>query len=1118
MDKAELKDILSSQFNENNWRRVLQQVFGANKLHGKPVPIPLPTNNKAESAIELGSINTADERVVGIYQVNVSPNVWLEKNRVGLRQLLRNVYKYDVDGALIVFVQNRQWRFSYVSQIRTEKGKLETEPKRFTYLFGEGESSRTAIDRFLKLKGKPYYLNDLFEAFSVEKLNREFFKTYKEHYEKFWRYLASNQEYRNLLEDKRHSDLEKQQKPLRDLSKKLLGRIVFLQFLQKKGWMGASVFTDDWTNGDKKFLQSLFSRIPDQQKFHSKYLRLLFFETLNTKRPEHAAPIELGVDIKIPYLNGGLFDKDISYEHKIDFPSEYFFNLLDFFEQYNFTIDENDPYESEVGIDPEMLGHIFENLLEENREKGAFYTPKEIVHYMCQESLIEYLKSGLPEQDHSFIEQFVRSNQLGVAFTNRGKAIKINELLRSVKICDPAIGSGAFPMGLLKEIFECRRLIYPYLKTNEPFSPTEVKKDIIQNNIYGVDVDPGAVDIARLRFWLALVVDELKPQALPNLDYKIMQGNSLLESYEEIDLSKAAEVDDPVVRLVNPQVNIFTGKVEDPQMQYAFSEESKRNIKTLINRYFNEEDKDEKLRIHKAIDNIVLEHIDKSLEGYEKELLVEIATFEKKLRDKIENLSESQRANFLSRAKEVKEIEKRKTTLGNKAMARQKLIEFETTYDRPYFLWHLFFMDVFRKGGFDIIIGNPPYVDIKSLEKHFVRLLFSLFKTCENRINLYSIFLEFCLTILGQKGVLTFIIPNSILVNSSYTKIRKLINGRVDKIIKLPDAIFEKAIVETIVIKLVNNKTNKEVLGKVYQNNIKTTLEDIDFNKFDIGEWSEDSEYRFNIFSKTSINRIIKELEAADKKLVDVADFSLGITPYDKYKGHSEEDIQNRVFHSRERKDDSYVPLISGSNIHAYIYEGKIEEYIKYGDWLGAPREERFFKAPRNIVRQIVSNNPPKIYCCYTDEALYFTQVGFGIISKDEDKFPNRVITAVLNSHLIGFYHFYRYLDTQKDLFQKILIANCKRFPYPNIDRYGRETLEELVNKIIQRRKEKMPSEVFEHQVEAVLCFYYKLSEDSVRETLEHFSHLSKTEKSLIHGYYRDLQKGKFKIRYDNKN
>lgn len=200
--------------------------------------------------------------------------------------------------------------------------------------------------------------------------------------------------------------------------------------------------------------------------------------------------------------------------------------------QYNFTIDENDPDDAQVGVDPEMLGRIFENLLEDNKDKGAYYTPKEIVRYMCRQSLVAYLVTDIDDEaKKQLVADFVRNYDaelLGGSMSDFAQFI--DERLKDVKICDPAIGSGAFPMGLLKELFLCRGAI-------ENFSnAADIKRHIIQKNIYGVDYERGAVDIARLRFWLTLVVDEETPHTLPNLDFKIMQGNSLFEWYEGVDL------------------------------------------------------------------------------------------------------------------------------------------------------------------------------------------------------------------------------------------------------------------------------------------------------------------------------------------------------------------------------------------------------------------------------------------------------------------------------------------------------------------------------------------------------------------------------------------------------
>ncbi|MEK7264101.1 MAG: N-6 DNA methylase [Bacteroidota bacterium] len=837
MDKKHLQhSILESAYNSKQWISVMEEYFGARNFLVQPKPISLPANDFADAAFELGSFHTADERLVGIYEVKLNPKAWIERNRVGLRSLLRQVYKYDVDAALIVFVQADKWRFSYVSEIRTEEGKKETEPKRYTYLFGKNETCRTAADRFEKLKGKPVYLNDLFEAFSVEKLNKDFFKQYKEHYEKFYTWL-NNSRYRQSVfhlplvddaESTKHTE-----KPLRDFVKLLLGRIVFLHFLQKKGWMGCPVATNEkgkniWNNGDHRFLQNLFANYAEQELFHSKCLSQLFFETLNNnQRENHIFPI---TNTRVPYLNGGLFDNDAPETKRIDFPSEYFHNLLEFFEQYNFTIDENSPDDHEVGIDPEMLGHIFENLLEDNKDKGAFYTPKEIVQYMCQESLMQYLKTHSlatngNENDERSLERFIRFQEISPWV--QSKAREINRLLDDVKICDPAIGSGAFPMGLLQEIYKVKLHLFPYLKLSLRFIPAEIKRAIIQNSIYGVDIEKGAVDIARLRFWLALVVDETEPQPLPNLDYKIMQGNSLMEQFEGIDLSKAAMFDELAVETFTPDM------FKEQNMPFGFSPENRASIKQLIDEYFKEEKKDAKEKMHKAIDHIVLEHIDKSLEGYENQLLIEIATYVQQFRNKTSGLTRKQKELYKEKSKEQKEIEKRNILLKQKGDARKKLVALEKTFERPYFLWHLFFGDVFKNGGFDIVIGNPPYGAVFSTEdkKHFQQQYESAKTIPEKQkgsLDSFSIFIDAGICLCNSNATLSYIVPLAVTSSEAMAGLHNMI-FRTCETVKIstysnrPHKIFESADQRVAIIILKkNDKPVKEIyttkVNKRYQN------------------------------------------------------------------------------------------------------------------------------------------------------------------------------------------------------------------------------------------------------------------------------------------------------------
>lgn len=235
-----------------------------------------------------------------------------------------------------------------------------------------------------------------------------------------------------------------------------------------------------------------------------------------------------------------------------------------------------------------------------------------------------------------------------------------------------------------------------------------------------------------------------------------MQGNSLLESFEGIDLSETALFEEPQVTIV--QQSMF----EEPKQDYGFSEESKADIKQLIRDYFVVEDKDAKTNIHKSIDKIVLDHIDKSLEFYENKLLIEIATYEQKLESKTSGLNEEQKEQVIARSKEIKEIEKRKKQLENKTKARIKLLDFEKTDERPYFLWHLFFMDVFEQGGFDIMIGNPPYIQLQKMGKETDILQAEKFDTFKRTGDIYTLFYEKGINLLkDNKGVLTYITSNT---------------------------------------------------------------------------------------------------------------------------------------------------------------------------------------------------------------------------------------------------------------------------------------------------------------------------------------------------------------------
>ena len=499
-----LRIMFQSSFNLAGWYSFLQHFFKASELKERPERI---IGNTTEDGYYLGNIETTDSYRIGLFHYHILHGSVANK-RVGLRNLVKSFINPtwgEFDAALVVFDSGDHWRLSFICDI---KGEV-TSPKRYTYVFGNDDLLyRTPIDRFNFLKKKGISFENLKIAFSVEALSDEFFNKYREQYADFIQYVtgkrfvkAGSKWEEKVLGTPNAALMQAfgyDEKKIRDYIKKMMGRITFLHFLQRKGWMC----------GDLNYMQNLFERSWYKDNYLDAVLEPLFFGILNTKPSEREALFDdYGWDKdlleewkNIPYLNGGLFERDAEDEPESVFPAEYFKKLFQFFGEYNFTIDENDPNDAEVGVDPEMLGKIFENLLEDNKDKGAFYTPKEIVRYMCQESLIAYLDTNTSIANEK-IRKFVLSPEEGVVDIPENKKPKLLTALEEVKICDPAIGSGAFPMGLLNELLHCREVL-----SGEHYDRAEIKKSIIQNNIYGVDIEKGAVDIARLRFWLSMAL------------------------------------------------------------------------------------------------------------------------------------------------------------------------------------------------------------------------------------------------------------------------------------------------------------------------------------------------------------------------------------------------------------------------------------------------------------------------------------------------------------------------------------------------------------------------------------------------------------------------------------
>lgn len=785
------QSVIEAAYNRSAWQRLLYDVFSSRiEFFATPLPIDLQ-KHLAKQIYQLGKIKLADSEVIYVYEVQLQENVDIERNRVGIRNLLVSDWKsMGASGAIMLCYRSNEsvLRFSYVSETWnfTEDGsykKETTEPRRFTYYLGEGHRSRTAISQFEKLRDSKLRLVDLTKAFSVEAIGKLFFDEYKKHYEDIVQFVTGKRMVKSggKWEEKQvgkpcldimteFDQFENPEKAVRDYVKKLMGRLVFLQFLQKKGWLGVPL-GKQWGEGDKEFVQTLFKECTDKTHFIDNVLEPLFND-INTRRPNDLASQAVGFNIRVPYLNGGLFELDEEDQTMFPLPKQYMESMLDFFSSYNFTIDENDPLDAEVGVDPEMLGRIFENLLEDNKDKGAYYTPKEIVYYMCRESLISYLQTAFNlETDREIIRQFVSTYDANL-LTEEQK-YQVDLMLKEVKICDPAIGSGAFPMGLLKELFNCRTALEGFDKEHA----SEIKKHIIQQNVYGVDIERGAVDIARLRFWLSLIVDEDTPHALPNMDFKIMQGNSLLESYEKVDLSGVAEEKQRIKKKEMGQ-----GKLEFEEADI------RRNIQLYIKQFYNVTDHAQKEELRSYINSSVRSYITHCTSG-------NVVVAEKVAKLPIPN------SNF--------------------------------------FLWHTYYYDVFDKGGFDIVIGNPPYgAKMTQAEKSIYKDNYVTTKTIagvqKGSTDTYTLFIELGYNLLKKGGTLTYIVPISMTSSDSLTGVHRLLfnncsDFRISSYAVRPQPVFENAVVNTSIFVCTKAlRPCKQILStKMYRKGRNFSLQDL---------------------------------------------------------------------------------------------------------------------------------------------------------------------------------------------------------------------------------------------------------------------------------------------------
>ena len=1051
--KDTLRQIFQQPFNMNEWQQMLQHYFHAKELKAEPEPINGTSDD--EKGYYLGTLNTTDNYRIGLFYYQIQHGN-VARKRVGLRNLVHQFIHHttgDFDAALVVFNSNDSvWRLSFICDIQGEA----TAPKRFSYVFGESDNYyNTPVGRFDALQRNGISFENIKDAFSVERLNKDFFNGYKERYVKFLNHIN---------EDTKEN---------RDYVKKLLGRLVFLQFLQKKGWMGVPANQQGWNGGDKFYLNHLIERYEGNDRLLSDVLEPLFFNTLNERRINDLADSRLGENIKIPYLNGGLFDKDDLDKKDIDFPYDYFKELMDFFAMYNFTIDENDPEDSEIGIDPEMLGHIFENLLEDNKDKGAFYTPKEIVQYMSQESVAQYLKSHAPEELHTAIDSLIKQRVVEPILQNKENARLVNKALSVVKVCDPAIGSGAFPMGVLNVLFDCRHLLYGFIGKNEDFSYAKVKRDIIQNNIYGVDIEKGAVDIARLRFWLALVVDENEPQPLPNLDYKIMCGDSLLHRFA----------------LDAPFQNVLKDYNQKNGTHYTLDD-----YRQWVYDYTDISDHMQKDDFRKRIEDI------------KRAVKTELSDKEKgkiaKVRGAIDNLQMEDMFGGKKNEKKIKALQKEL-----KVLEQQRTeIESNKIYDQA-FEWRFEFPALLDENGdfmgFDIVIGNPPYVNVQLMsvgeKEQYKKIYESFFKRCD----MFCLFLELgLLKLTSTEGVVTLIIPSVVHSNMSYQKIRDIILDHqwLSEVRYTGGDVFNAPTVDTTIL-ICNKKGNENIkLTKAIDfSNPKTHQVPADYfkkynNVISIGDdqGSEIFDKLFNpnfdivgnhftvfqgIVTGNNPAFVFDTLQDALKKNVDASLLHPLCHGRDleKYKVRSRE--RRILYIDNDVKIDNYLQTKEWLLCFKEALEKRREVRRGVIRWYGLqwPRVKAELDIKEKIMIQRTRNESLKtrIVATLDDTGVYGMEGIYFIIPKhSEDSL--RYLLGILNSKLMN------YLFATKFLNLAIKAEYVKQVKLPNTSEKQKVQIEELVNAILQGKLSDADTSKEESEIDFLVYHLYALTYDEV--------------------------------------
>lgn len=887
-----------------------------------------------------------------------------------------------------------------------------------------------------------------------------------------------------------------------------INRILFLKLLEGQ--------LLNYHKGDKQY-RFLDSRtIPNYDE-----LNKLFFQVLARKLNERAGSTKEKFS-HVPYLNSSLFDisaleddtirinslddsvklkvhsatvlkNDLGKKKEGELPTLQY--LLEFLDAYDFTSEgkEDIQEENKTLINASVLGLIFEKI--NGYKDGSFFTPGFITMYMCRETIRRATVQKFNEAKGWHLESF---DQLYNKIDDLKEA---NTIVNSLKICDPAVGSGHFLVSALNEIFAIKsdlgilcdrkgnRLreyavevvndeltvfvndeqLFEYVPGNKESQRVQEalfheKQTLIENCLFGVDINPNSVKICRLRLWIELLKNAyytaeskyLELETLPNIDINIKQGNSLISRFPlDADLSKALK-------------------------SFTFSIDSYRGF---VNDYKNATDKEAKRGFEKLIEQI------------KKEFRTEISKNDPKVQQLNKKSGElytllTQTPVFEPTDKEKKEKQKKKDKLEGEIKKLTTDIE-EVKNSAIYkdaFEWRFEFPEVLDSEGnfigFDVVIGNPPYgVKAKAIEKGFFS---QSYKSVVGKYDSYGYFIEKGCRILRDAGELGFIVPHTWLTVTEAELMREYLisNSVIREIDCLPPKVFDEATVDTVNLFLTKSLPSSPYKVRIKiletQKKLLTLGQSDEFHEMPLDLEKKRSPLKINIREKELA--IITKIESDTLSLSEICDLSVGIQAYDSYAGQSRDIIEQRVYHSEQKRDESFVKELNGKDVWRYGFSWPGDSWISYGEWLAHPRAKRYFDQKRILVREITLAGKYKIAACIAEEYMVNYKSILNIIPKNKKKTEVELeyILAVLNSSLMSWRFSLLSNKILTDTFPRISIYDLKDFPIKIPPTFKRSEIVNCVREVVNNDKNHPEIESLSIRIDKMIFDVYGLTLEEI--------------------------------------